>query len=303
MEFEPRAVSRLAPYRLPGEQIKVAMQEHWAARVEPAATASVAFVLVIAINGTMPSRLDVLSNLSWWLWFTLLIRLGWILMNWQVSWFIATNRRLLLLYGIVVRKVAMMPLSKVTDMSYSRTPMGMLLGYGTFTLESAGQEQALQKITYVRDPDRTYRIICGQIFYEPPPTAAPPTTPPDDDDGRGRGPYGGGNGGGGGGRDDDPDGPLGGGDPDPEVPLHRLGSYLVGPDRTSFGSRMLRRGTPPATPTDDPAQMLRPRDTRHRSTREERGTPAADHDPGWSVSHEDAPAYERVGRDTPSWWD
>ena len=34
----------------------------------------------------------------------------------------------------------MMPLAKVTDMSFQRSPIGRILGYGEFILESAGQD-------------------------------------------------------------------------------------------------------------------------------------------------------------------
>jgi hypothetical protein len=42
----------------------------------------------------------------------------------------------------VVKKVNMMPLTKVTDMSFQRSSVGRILGYGEFILESVGQAQA-----------------------------------------------------------------------------------------------------------------------------------------------------------------
>jgi hypothetical protein len=58
----------------------------------------------------------------------------------------------------------MMPLVKVTDMRFSRSIVGRLLGYGEFRLESAGQDQALGRIPWVADPDATYRELCAIIF-------------------------------------------------------------------------------------------------------------------------------------------
>lgn len=269
-EFDRRAIARLAPYRLPEERMRVAMQEHWAAKIEPVATVLVTLVMVIAIGSMMPRRLGVLSDISWWLWFALLARLLWTLINWHVSWFIATNKRLLLIYGVITRKVAMMPLSKVTDMSYARSPLGQLLGYGTFTLESAGQDQALQRITFVRDPDSTYRTICQEIFGDQPDTTdwdGPDLDDPDDDDGD--------------------HGPDDGGPPnrDPlgtDVPVHRMGEYLLPHDRSSFGRRWLRRKR--KRPEDLPPGTLE--DT-----------------PAFEVSREHASDYERVPRSTEGWWD
>jgi hypothetical protein len=58
----------------------------------------------------------------------------------------------------------MMPLMKVTDMSYERSVPGRLLGYGRFVMESAGQDQALHEVNWVPQPDDHYRAICAEIF-------------------------------------------------------------------------------------------------------------------------------------------
>ena len=58
----------------------------------------------------------------------------------------------------------MMPLTKVTDMTYERSILGRLLGYGTFVLESAGQDQALSRIDHVPNSDENYRKIIAEIF-------------------------------------------------------------------------------------------------------------------------------------------
>jgi uncharacterized membrane protein YdbT with pleckstrin-like domain len=65
---------------------------------------------------------------------------GWRTFEWYREWFVGTDRRLMLTLGIVTRKIAMIPLGKVTDMRYDRSPLGQILGYGSFVLESAGQE-------------------------------------------------------------------------------------------------------------------------------------------------------------------
>jgi hypothetical protein len=70
----------------------------------------------------------------------------------------------MLVSGIIARKVAMMPLAKLTDMSYKRSTIGVLLGYGTFVLESAGQDQALSRIDYVPRPDELFREISELLF-------------------------------------------------------------------------------------------------------------------------------------------
>jgi hypothetical protein len=108
---------------------------------------------------------------------------------------VATDKRFLLFYGFISRRVAMMPLLKVTDMTYDRSILGRILGYGKFVLESAGQDQALSTIDHVPDADTHYHAICTQLFGPgsmlrfapgavPPPAPEPPG---DDDDGSGGG--------------------------------------------------------------------------------------------------------------------
>jgi hypothetical protein len=49
-------------------------------------------------------------------------------------------------------------------MRYDRSPNGQLFGYGTFIIESAGQEQALRELDFVPDPDATYKQIQDWLF-------------------------------------------------------------------------------------------------------------------------------------------
>jgi hypothetical protein len=68
--------------------------------------------------------------------------------------------------GVITRNVNMMPLPKVTDMTFQRSAMGRLLGYGKFILESAGQDQALTNVDYLPYPEQLYLEVCGLIFKD-----------------------------------------------------------------------------------------------------------------------------------------
>jgi hypothetical protein len=52
----------------------------------------------------------------------------------------------------------------VTDLSFSRPPVGWLLGYGEIVIESAGQDQALRRIRHLPNPDGLYLEICELLF-------------------------------------------------------------------------------------------------------------------------------------------
>ncbi|MGF0117467.1 PH domain-containing protein [Promicromonospora sp. Marseille-Q5078] len=159
-----RAHGHLRRYVLPNERVIVATRRHWASLLAPIATTVGAFLLVGTL--VMATPVDVRGTVQWlWVaWFVVAARLAWKWLEWRYEWFVATDKRLLLLYGLVVHKVAMMPMKKVTDMGYSRSPTGQVLGYGRFDMESAGQDQALRTIRYVPRPDSTYRTLCDTLF-------------------------------------------------------------------------------------------------------------------------------------------
>ncbi|MFI6500002.1 PH domain-containing protein [Nonomuraea typhae] len=100
----------------------------------------------------------------WWLWLLLLIRFVWKVAEWSVDYFVVTSKRMLLTTGLITRKVAMMPLQKVTDMSFQRSLLGRMLGYGEFILESAGQDQALSTVEYIPYPETLYLEVCQMLF-------------------------------------------------------------------------------------------------------------------------------------------
>jgi hypothetical protein len=151
-------------YVLTGERVVVATRHHWAMLLEPVATTAAGLLVVVwLLVQAGPSAGDGLMVL-WLLWLVLVARLAWKLLEWRNEWFVATDKRLLLLYGLITHKVAMMPLTKVTDLNYGRSLTGRVLGYGQFLLESAGQDQALRQIDWVARPEATYRRICDTLF-------------------------------------------------------------------------------------------------------------------------------------------
>src|SRR5690242_13513203 len=154
----------LRRYLLEGERIVTAVHQHWAKVAEPVATTLLGLVVALWLDSVIPPNTGHVADILWWLWILLALRAAWKLLEWRHDWFVATDKRLILTYGVFTQKVAMMPLSKVTDMSYNRSLLGRVAGFGTFVMESAGQEQALHHVNWVPDPDHTYRAICAEIF-------------------------------------------------------------------------------------------------------------------------------------------
>ncbi|MGN6413579.1 PH domain-containing protein [Flexivirga sp.] len=179
---DPRAESAMARFLLDDETLVVAQRQHWASVAPPVAMAVAGFFLALIAGFSAPARLGALTDFAWKLWFLLLAYAVIRLVIWRLDWFVATDKRLLMMYGVLKRRVAMMPLAKVTDMSFNRTLLGQLFGYGQFVLESAGREQALRRIDFIRDAEGTYLAIVGEIFGEDDPEAAATYDAQDDTD-------------------------------------------------------------------------------------------------------------------------
>ncbi|MEK8225289.1 PH domain-containing protein [Oerskovia sp. M15] len=154
----------LRRYILPGERVVLATRAHWGKLAEPVGTTFASFLLVAWLVVASGPTLGDGALMLWWVWLAVALRLLWKVLDWRNEWFVATDKRMLLMFGLVTHKVAMMPLGKVTDMSYSRSIVGRVLGYGQFILESAGQDQAMSRINWVAKPDATYRQLCDTIF-------------------------------------------------------------------------------------------------------------------------------------------
>jgi Bacterial PH domain len=66
--------------------------------------------------------------------------------------FVVTNMRVFRVTGVFSSKHATTPLARILDITVDQPFLGLLLGFGHFTFESAAQEQGLRDIRYVAKP-------------------------------------------------------------------------------------------------------------------------------------------------------
>lgn len=160
---QPRWSKDVQKYLLDDEPPVVVTRRHWAALVEPAAK----FVPPFLAGGWLflldpRNRVTSLAGLV-----LLLVAVGYLglrLAEWWMRHFIVSRRRVLLTSGVLVRTVTLLPLRRVTDLTWKETFLGQLLGYGTFRFESAGRDQALSQITFLPRADVLYQQISGLLF-------------------------------------------------------------------------------------------------------------------------------------------
>jgi membrane protein YdbS with pleckstrin-like domain len=157
----PNAVNK---YLLPHEHQVITVRKHPAVLLRPIVVVLIGLVIAAVISTTVGRHQAAVVGFVWIAWAIPLMWLVFKVWEWSQDYFIVTSRRMLLATGVITRKVAMMPLVKVTDMSFQRSSLGRLLGYGEFILESAGQEQALRVVDYLPYPEQLYLEVCGLIF-------------------------------------------------------------------------------------------------------------------------------------------
>lgn len=162
-ETTPAAVYRVL---LPHERRVITTRFHPAVLIRPIAEA-LGGLAVAGLLSTIAHLDSPVLLIIWLAWLILLIRLLGAIYQWLEDYFVVTSQRLLVATGVIRKSVRMMPLTKVTDMSFERSPMGRLLGYGTFIVESAGQDQALRRVDHLPYPEQLYLEVCGLIFKDP----------------------------------------------------------------------------------------------------------------------------------------
>jgi PH (Pleckstrin Homology) domain-containing protein len=158
-----RAGKDVAKYVLPGEQVVLATRRHGAVLVEP----TLRFLPVFAA-GSWLFLLDptnkVTSTVGLLVVLTALVVYALRVGEWWMRYFIVTRRRVLLTSGVIARTVTLLPLRRITDLTWQETLPGQLLGYGTFRFESAGQDQALRHLTFMPKAQEAYRTVSALLF-------------------------------------------------------------------------------------------------------------------------------------------
>jgi hypothetical protein len=160
----PGGRAKVERYLLPNERVVITVRRHWIVTLPPAALAAAVFLAAGWLDVRLPAGVPAVRDLAWLGFLASLAWAGWRFVERQNDWFIVTDERLLRTYGLLTRKVAIMPLMKVTDMSYNVSPLGRLLHYGEFVFESAGQEQALRSVAFLPDSGQLFAVLSQELF-------------------------------------------------------------------------------------------------------------------------------------------
>jgi uncharacterized membrane protein YdbT with pleckstrin-like domain len=151
------------------ERRVIRVRRHWAVLLKVLLQTVLIVIGTFLISKLLSSVSDglwLLQSLLWYLAVVVVLRFAWHVLEWWHEVIIVTDKRFMVTTGIIETKNSMMPITKVTDMSFMRPVIGQVLGYGTLRVESAGQKQDLEKIEYLPRPEEVFHAISELIFGE-----------------------------------------------------------------------------------------------------------------------------------------
>lgn len=151
-------------YLLDTENRVIRVRLHWAVLAWDIFETIALLAVAVMVSYLLPESMWLVQNVLWYAALFVLLRFTYVVISWWVERIIVTDKRMMMTTGIITTKVLMMPIGKVTDLTYERPLMGRLLGYGTMIVESAGQIQALNRLEYLPKAEQVYDAISELVF-------------------------------------------------------------------------------------------------------------------------------------------
>jgi uncharacterized membrane protein YdbT with pleckstrin-like domain len=151
-------------YLLDTERRVIRIRRHWTVLAWDTFEAIALLAICVMVSYLLPPSAWVLQNVLWYAALLVVLYYAYKVIEWWVERLVVTDKRFVLTSGVFTTKVAMMPISKVTDLTYKRTAWGRIFGFGTVVVESAGQIQALNQIDFLPRPEEFYDTISELVF-------------------------------------------------------------------------------------------------------------------------------------------
>jgi uncharacterized membrane protein YdbT with pleckstrin-like domain len=152
-------------YLLPTERRVIRLRQHWSKMLNDLTSTALFLLALVVVERLLPDTV-LIDNLAFYLALVAVLRFTVLTILWWIERIVITDKRVMLAQGIITHRVGMMPLSKVTDLTFERSLGGRMFGYGTIIVESAGQIQALNKIDYMPQPEEVYEALSELVFGE-----------------------------------------------------------------------------------------------------------------------------------------
>lgn len=90
----------------------------------------------------------------------LLARLAWRVLDWELERVVVTNEKVIHAAGVLDRRIASTPLSKVSEFTVRQPLLGRIFDYGSLVVDvPGGRDDALHGLAHLPDPAGMYRLV------------------------------------------------------------------------------------------------------------------------------------------------
>lgn len=159
-------------YLVPTETFRGEWRRHWIRWMKEAA---VGLALALLIRSGYRAEVggyivdlgdiqyaDLVGQGVWWLW------VGWRGLTWLNTRLVLTSKRIMLINGLLWRKVASVPLARAADTLHTKSPLGALLGYGAFRFSNVPILRPLWRVSDLPHPRHLYLQLVGETLVPEP---------------------------------------------------------------------------------------------------------------------------------------
>ncbi len=168
-------MSRIASLLHPDEYPLIETRSHLASLIRPALITILALFAAAALGFVFsPDRgsdaVDIVSGLAA---LVVSLRFAWRVIDRARTTVVLTDLRILVVRGVLARSVASLPLSRVGDVSYSRSILGRVLGYGAIEVSGRrrGEDPRMEpwlRADQLPNPDHFYRTLAASVAARAP---------------------------------------------------------------------------------------------------------------------------------------
>jgi len=149
-----------------GEHVVLSTRTHVKALIVPA----VVLILVAAVGGYLTSLPDGAHAATWrWvIWVVAVLLILWFVvrpfLNWLLTTYTFTNRRLITRTGILTRTGHDIPLNRISDIEYEKGLVDRIFGCGTLVISDASEEGRV-RLNDIPHVEQAQLTVSDELFH------------------------------------------------------------------------------------------------------------------------------------------
>jgi uncharacterized membrane protein YdbT with pleckstrin-like domain len=149
-----------------GEHVVLSTRTHVKALIVPA----VVLILIAALAGYLTSLPDGAHAKDWrWAnWVVAVLLIVWFVLrpflNWLLTHYTFTNRRLITRTGILTRRGHDIPLNRISDISYEKGLIDRMFGCGTLVISDASEEGRV-RLNDIPHVEQAQLTVSDELFH------------------------------------------------------------------------------------------------------------------------------------------